>query len=258
MIRMRRICGLGLLVVLTSTVFGQVSPGTAVFEAASVKASPRLVGPDYNNRIVVTPTGISARNATLQRLIAEAYHLQLNQVLGPNWLKENEYDVEARAGAKAAREQVALMLRSLLVERFQLKQHQEARDMRVYELTTDSAGPKIHRVQEGEAAKDASGFHFHGELRDFVDVLAVQLTIPAANDPSQPARAGGPPVVVLDKTGLPGIYDFSVDIRPEPGSDMSTQWQRALGEQLGLRIVGRKDKVNVVVVDSAEKAPTAN
>jgi uncharacterized protein (TIGR03435 family) len=242
-------------ILISLVALGQASPS---FEVASAKASQRLVGPDYNNRLAYSPTGITARNATLQRLLAEAYHLQLNQVFGPNWIKQNEYDIEARAGAGVAREQVALMLRALLVERFSLKQHQEARDTRVYELVVDSAGPKIRPVQAGEATTSGSGFHFHGPLHDFADLLAVQLTIPATNDPSQPVTAGGPPILVLDKTGLSGIYDFSADIRPELGTDMFTQWQRTLREQLGLRIISRKASVEVMVVDSAEKTPAQN
>jgi uncharacterized protein (TIGR03435 family) len=63
---------------------------------------------------------------------------------------------------------------------------------------------------------------------------------------------------VLDKTGLPGIFDFNVDIHPELGTDMFTSWQRALEDQLGLRIESRKENVPVLVVDEATKIPTEN
>ena len=49
-----------------------------------------------------------------------------------------------------------------------------------------------------------------------------------------------------------------VAIRPETGLDMYTLWQRVLQEQLGLRLESRKDKVDVLVVDGAERIPTAN
>ena len=45
--------------------------------------------------------------------MAEAYQLQLNQVLGPSWLDKNEYDIDARSAGVGTREQHALMLRSL-------------------------------------------------------------------------------------------------------------------------------------------------
>src|SRR6267154_1736136 len=104
------------------------------FDVASVKASQHTVGPDYNNQITYSPNGMTARNVTLRRLLAEAYHLQQNLVLGPNWLDQNEYEVDARAAGAVTREQMDLMLRSLVAERFKLAQHSEEREMRVNEL----------------------------------------------------------------------------------------------------------------------------
>jgi uncharacterized protein (TIGR03435 family) len=90
------------------------------FDVVSVKRSRNRVGPDANNVFRYDPGGITGRNVTLRRLIAEAYRLQLRQVLGPKWLDENEYDLEAKAGRSAGPNEVALMLRELLAERFQL------------------------------------------------------------------------------------------------------------------------------------------
>jgi len=228
-----------------------------VFEVASVRPSARTVGPDYNNQISWTPEGFTGRNVTLRRLAADVWNLQLDQIIGPTWLDRNEYDVEARLEQGATREQKALMLQNLLVDRFNLKQHNETRSMRVYELTVAKNGPKIQPAASGEAHAGA-GFHFHGEMRQFADLLAVQFSIPAAEDPTKPVRAGGPAIPVLDRTGLDGVYDFSVDVHPEPGTDAFTSWQRVLDEQLGLRIESRKADVEVRVIDDAAKTPSAN
>jgi uncharacterized protein (TIGR03435 family) len=240
------------------TALGQSSSEAPAFDVASVKPNQHQVGPDYNNQIAYTTAGFAARNATLKRLIAEAYRLQINQVSGPGWLDQNEYDIDARTAGNTTRDQVGLMLQTLLAERFNLKQHSETREMRVYDLTVANSGPKIHPVSDGEAATPQSGFHFHGDLRRFADLLAVQFSIPAPGNPNEPVRAGGTPIPVLDKTGLPGIYDFSVDIHPELGTDMFTAWQRVLRDQLGLRIESRKENVPVVVVDEAAKVPSEN
>jgi hypothetical protein len=112
---------------------------TREFEVASVKASAQLAGPDYNNRFTISRSGITIRNATLRRLIAEAYGLQVRQVSGPGWLDHNEYDIEARTGKPVERQELNLMLRALLATRFQLKQHGEEREMRVYDLVVDKA-----------------------------------------------------------------------------------------------------------------------
>jgi uncharacterized protein (TIGR03435 family) len=253
--------GLSFLICLAlsgSVAAGQASATTPAFDVASVKPSQHVVGPDYNNQLAYSPTGIRGRNVTLQRLIAEAYQLQLNQVLGPSWLDKNEYDIDARSAGVGTGEQHALMLRSLVAERFKLTEHSEMREMRAYELVIGKSGPKIRPIRDGEALTAGAGFHFHGDMRRFADLLAVQLSIPASDNPAEPVRASASPISVLDKTGLPGIFDFSVDIHPELGTDMFTSWQRALEDQLGLKIEGRKGNVSVLVVDNAARIPTEN
>jgi uncharacterized protein (TIGR03435 family) len=237
---------------------GQAPTTNPAFDVASVKPSQHIVGPDYNNQITYSPTGVTGRNVTLQRLIAEAYQLQLNQVLGPGWLDKKEYDIDARSAGVSTREEHDLMLRSLVSERFKMREHSGTRDMRVYELVISKSGSKILPVNDGETPTAGAGFHFHGDLRQFADLLAVQLSIPASVNPAEPARASTSPISVLDKTGLPGIFDFTVDIHPELGTDMFASWQRVLGDQLGLRIESRKENVAVFIVDDAASIPTEN
>ena len=233
-------------------------PSQPAFDVASVRPSQHEVGPDYNNQITHAPGGFTGHNVTLKRLIAEAWRCQINQVNGPAWLDHNEYDIEAREAAGATREQIGLMLRSLLSERFHLKEHSETREMRVYDLTVAPGGPKIQPVQAGSAAKGGPGFHFRGNMREFADLLAVQFSMPAMDRPDQPVRAGGTLIPVLDHTGLEGTYDINVAMQPELGTDSFTAWKRTLQEQLGLKIDSRKAPVAIVVVDDAAKTPTAN
>src|SRR6476646_6052721 len=232
-------------VLLHVTAFAQDLAKAPAFEVASVKPSQRLLGPDANNRFAFAPAAFTARNATLRRLAAEAYRLQVSQVRGPVWLDRSEYDIEAKADSPATRDQLRLMLRTLLAERFKLTQHRDAKETRLYELVTDKAGLKIHAAKEGETPAMAPGFRFHGDMRQFADLLAVQLSIAISSDPAQPGRAAGSPVPVLDKTGLSGVYDFRIEIKPEPGSDMFTLWQRVLQDKLGLRLNSRRGEVDI-------------
>ncbi|HXB75399.1 MAG TPA: TIGR03435 family protein [Candidatus Acidoferrales bacterium] len=223
-------------------------------------------GKDANNQIFIGPAGLSGRNVTLKRLIVQAYHLQPHQVFGgPNWLDNTEYDIDAKADGPTGSAQLELMLRTLLTDRFQLSVHTEAKELRLYELVTDRNGPKIHALKDTEApaAKTAktgaAGLrNFRGDLQQFANLLSVQLSIPLMDDPGKPSVASGPPVPVVDKTGLPGIFDISVDMKLELGVDMFVLWQRVLQEQLGLKLESRKAKVEVLVVDRAERIPTAN
>ena len=243
------------LILLGVIAFARAQPTKSSFEVASVRRSQREVGPDYNNQITYSPGGFTGRNVTLRRLVAEAWQCQLDQVFGPPWLAQNEYDIAARVPEGVSKEQISLMLHNLLFDRFHLKEHGETRQMRVYELMIAQGGPRIHPIPPTSTETVGSGLHFRGDMRRFADLLAVQFSIPAADSPNVPARADGSPVPVLDKTGLQGIYQFSVDLRPELGTDAFTAWKRALEDQLGLKIVSRKAGIPVVVVDDAEKNP---
>lgn len=250
----------GLLIFLAVSIpgaLGQTAMAPA-FDVASVRQSQHTVGPDYNNQLTYGPTGVTARNATIKRLVADAYGLQMDQVSGPAWLDQNEYDIDTKTTGGGTKEQMGLMLRSLLAERFHLTQHSEMREMRVYELIVEKSGSKIRPVDGGEPASAATGFHFHGDLRQFADLLAVQLSIPASDNPGAPVRASTSRIPVVDKTGMPGVFDFSVDIHPELGTDMFATWKRALRDQLGLNIESRKESVAVLIVDQALKIPTPN
>ena len=247
-----------ILIQLSVLSFSQTKGAQPAFEVASVRPSRQQVGPDYNNQITYSPGRFVARNATLKRLIAEAWQCQINQVAGPQWIDRNEYDIEARVPDGQSQDEVYRMLRSLLLDRFQLKQHSEAQLMRVYELSVSKSGAKIRPVQAGAPGVTGPGFHFRGDMRHFADLLAVQFSIPAADNPAAPVKAGGSLIPVLDKTGFQGTYDISVDLHPELGTDAFTGWKRALEEQLGLKIESRQDRVQVVVVEDAARIPTVD
>jgi uncharacterized protein (TIGR03435 family) len=60
---------------------------------------------------------------------------------------------------------------------------------------------------------------------------------------------------VLDKTGLSGFYDFTLEW--EAGDDAGSSILAALPTQLGLRLTSERTSVEVLVIDSAEK-PSPN
>jgi uncharacterized protein (TIGR03435 family) len=247
------LCGL-----IAASVLARPQSPRPSFEVASVRPSQHQAGPDYNNQITYSATEFTGRNLTLRRLVAEAWHCQRNQVLGPGWLDREEYDVTARLPEGATSQQIPLMLQTLLADRFHLKAHTENRPMRVYELTVAPGGPRIHPNEPGKAPAPASGLHFRGDMHEFADLLSVQISMPAPTSPDVPVVAGGPMIPVIDKTGLDGTYEFSVDLRPEIGTDGFTFWKRVLDDQLGLKIDAARANVAFVVVDDAAKIPTEN
>jgi uncharacterized protein (TIGR03435 family) len=224
------------------------------FEVASLKRSQIPKGVDYRGRVVIAADRLGARNVTLQHLVAVAYDVQHSQVSssGLKWLDTDEFDIEARAGRSATPQELRAMLQTLLAERFKLIVSRQEKELRVYALVVDKGGPKI------QPSTDSKTGHFHGTMQQFADLLAIQATIPAALDPASPAMASSEPLVVIDKTGLDGLYDIDADLKPELGTDRFTQWQRVLREQLGLRLEGQRSKVTVLVVTSAERVPAGN
>jgi hypothetical protein len=218
--------------------------GQTEFSVASVKSSAGLAGRDFGDRITYHPNGFSGQNITLKRLIIEAYQIRAFQVAGgPKWLDRNEYEVEARADGPIDRGRIATMLRKLLVDRFGLSVRRERRPLRVYELVVDNNGPR----------KSESGL----TMEQFCNLLSVKLTIPVMDDPGKPGLAAEQPVPVVDRTGLAGTYEMPSELRPEPGADMFTLWQRAL-KDLGLRLVDRKSETEIIVVDAVRAIPSAN
>jgi uncharacterized protein (TIGR03435 family) len=74
---------------------------------------------------------------------------------------------------------------------------------------------------------------------------------------------------VIDSTGLKGRYDIHMDMTPymtPPAADgnQPTPMDQvsimitALQEQMGLKVEGRKEAVDTLVVDHAERTPAAN
>jgi uncharacterized protein (TIGR03435 family) len=207
---------------------------TPAFEVATIK----LAKSGGNGGITADPGRLSARNVSLKELIFEAYQMPYSD-------------------QPAGRDQLRLMLRALLRDRFKLAAHTEKKEMRVYTLRVIPGANKLQPAVEGAASapqKSAPGVQrFHGELSRFAGLLAVQLSIPMPTDPGTPSRATGPIVPVLDQTGLSGIYDIDVNLFSDPSADTFTAWQRALREKYGLQLEAQKQPMDVLIVDRAEK-----
>src|SRR4029078_9879488 len=105
-----------LVMLLAATVFAQ-SPNPPTFEVASVRANTS------NPPMQVLPTlqrggRVFAINLPLRELIQAAYGVGDNQLIISSRLADARFDLEARAGAGATRDEAIAMLRALLAERF--------------------------------------------------------------------------------------------------------------------------------------------
>lgn len=226
------------------------------FEVASIKPSKNTTN---GNFFEIPPGGqrFSATNATLKLLILTAYDVSFRQISGgPGWMSSEGYDVEAKAERPVNREQLRLMLQSLLADRFSLKLHKETKELPVYVLTPEN---DYAHLRENKSAGEPHAKRGSSGQMVFEDVsmsqLASFLSLRMGRD-------------VLDKTGLTGNFDFELTWTPDQpargGADTAPPPDpngpsifTALREQLGLKLTATKSPGVVLTVDNAEK-PSAN
>jgi uncharacterized protein (TIGR03435 family) len=260
------------------------------FEVASVKPATPL-GPiglrsDRKGGPGTSDPGLyTCRNCPLAWVLYEAYDLKTYEFQGPDWLANTRFDFEARIPAGTTKPVFQQMLQNLLADRFKLAVHREQKAMEVYEMTVAKNGPKFKESTPaapaaaaadgpGQIKRDAEGFPIlgpkmmmavvpgHARLRSdsqTMSWLADQLS----------AQLGGP---VTDATALKGKYDFILSwafgeetaavVPGEAGAPHVDAYRPALinavQAQLGLKMDRKKAPVEVLIVDHADKSPTAN
>lgn len=254
--------GAALLVLASGAAFGQSPASQPQFEVAQVKQSKPSPGRAWE-RITTDPGRLTGAGVTMKQLIFEAYDMPYYRIFGgPSWLESEYYDLEAKASSAVNRDQLRLMLRGLLADRFQLTLHRETKELRVYALTVAKNGPKLHAAQEGQSYSDQKSpafvERFRCDLTEFANLLAIRLNMPPMLDPTVPVRSAGVPIPVLNKTGIEGVFDIKLEVNLGPGEDTFVSWQRALQDQLGLKLESQRAPVEVLVIDHAERVPTEN
>jgi uncharacterized protein (TIGR03435 family) len=204
---------------------------------------------------------ITARNAKLTELIKGAYAVEDYQVSGgPAWIDSARFDVEAKSSDRANRDQLLLMLRTLLADRFKLAVHRETKELAVYALVVAKGGPKFHALNADETScwpgcAASPGKTNHLRQRD-LPALATYLTRLGSDRP------------VIDKTGLTGYFALDLDMEkimreaaqsgepPTNGSIFEATVNDMQGE-LGLKLAPTKAPIEMLAIDHAEK-PTEN
>jgi uncharacterized protein (TIGR03435 family) len=236
--------------VFACAAFGQAAAVPPVFEVASLKPSHG----DIRDENVETSRGtLTMRSVTVNSCIKWAYGVQDSQVSGPNLLTSERYDVAAKAASTIADDQLKLMLRALLAERFKLALHRQSKEMPGYALVVAKNGPKIHESQgEGKSNLQLGRGTVVAQwttMAQFADLISGPMQAP-----------------VLEMTGLKGKYDFSLDLSvyvEDPNRqrgqqlDMVSILIKALQEQVGLNLESRRALFDVLIVDHIEK-PSEN
>jgi len=229
------------------------------FEVASVTpckpGTPEPPGEHAGMVQFTYPGGrFNARATTVKYLLEWAYGIQPSQHSGgPSWLDTDRYDIAAKAEGDATDNQMKLMVQTLLADRFRLKFHRERQKIPVYIVSVGKTAPKLSPPKDGEThalrvvpqtGPDQKVASFH--------VVATRFSLTQLTDVF--ARQLGR--VILNKTGLDGDFDFTLDLTPDestPNPLDASLLIAAMREQLGLNLTSQKAAVDVMAIDSVEK-----
>jgi len=266
--------------------------GRKAFEVASVKLDPGPFRPpnfplDAGDAFRPVGGRFSA-GFPLLTCITFAYKLSLSpdqrQALlahVPAWVASDRYDIQAKAEGAPTKDQMRLMMQSLLADRFKLAVHFESQVLPVLAMVLvkpEKTGPKLRPHAEGvpcEATPATNDPPKPGGAV-FPPVCDTYMMMAARNAPARAGSrnttlallAGALPGLgrldrtVVDQTGLTGRYDFSLEWVQEDNNRDGAEiagpaFLDALREQLGLRLQSTKAPVEVLVVDHVER-PTEN
>lgn len=220
------------------------------FEVTSVRSNaPGQIG---MSTITTDPGRLKAEYVTIKQLIGYAYDVSPLLIAGN--APARGFDVEGKAEGVHSRAELRLMLQDLLANRFGLRLHHETRILTVDALVVGKS-PKLQASEVTEP--DPRGFHLHsGKLPGHVAVEGQAISMPGlANYLSTHHRER----LIVDATGLKGVYDFSVDYeidtekvmdRGVPVSEAAASLMEDLAEALGLKIEsGRQLPVEMLVID---------
>jgi uncharacterized protein (TIGR03435 family) len=258
------------------------TPASPAFEVASIKLNKTG---DRASHGVVQPGGRFVNtNVTLLQLIQTSYRMATAQIIGgPDWIRNEHYDIVAKGPDGATPAQRDAMFQNLVAERFGVNFHHETRELAAANLVMarkdGKLGPRL--LPATEADSDCS--------------------VRARPDYSKPGFTTLPPCVagystgqdgigqfnargitmerlasellgfhiapfIFDKTNLDGAFNIDrLDYRPNtlsagPSPDASVDAPTiltALQEELGLKVELIKGPVDVLVIDHAEH-PTEN
>jgi uncharacterized protein (TIGR03435 family) len=237
----------------------------AEFEVATVKVNKSgqgIRGGCHGVDSVYTPVEAASApplgrcvvtSARLGHLINVAYGLMNGLVTGgPEWVTRgfDRFDLQAEAEnpAKTTEAELRAMLRSALVERFDLKFHRETVERPGFALV---AGKNGARIKVSSAADTSLSFGGQGKpgTGQPVTITARKITIAGLAGLLSSIKQ----VPIVDETGLAGDYDVTLNWDEDQGPTLAT----AVQEQLGLKLEAQKVPISLFVIDSAQK-PSAN
>jgi len=237
--------------------------------------------------------GLFSTNARLSSYLNFAYKItDVRQAKSfadqmPPWARDVNYTIEARAAESATSDDVRLMMRSLLEDRFHLHLHSETHDAPalVLSLAHSTPGPQLHlhteptpcvsQVSATKFAPDEGAHHpvycgfdewrVDGRLHfRSINATPSQFTsfLGSLVYGSQPEDQEQHAYSVVDGTNFSGLIDFDIEFvkneqQAETNHTTGPLFDKALPQQLGLRLTRATAPVTTLMIDHIEP-PTPN
>ena len=207
------------------------------YDVVSIKPRPGTPPPDYRGGFVfdMPPDGLSIRRATLEALARVAYAefgnpgFRDDQIIGaPDWANKEFYAIDAKMDETTADQLSKLstvqqnlartkMLQAILADRFKLSFHIEKREFPVYFLVVAKNGPKFKEATPGETyPKNYPGIPALTYQAGWVVMAPAdpgaekRMSLGATMDALASNLSARLHTTVVDKTGLTGKYDFTL------------------------------------------------
>jgi bla regulator protein blaR1 len=247
---------------------------SAYFEVVSVQASPAK---NDGNTVRSIPGRLTLGNWTTRALIVYAYDVGSDHVSGaPDWINSERYDIDANVDDSLAydtgkliefnvagrfppglrHDQLKLAVQAMLGERFKLRLHHETKQVPVYALVVAKSGPKLHEAKPDDTYANGIigldglpvGPHRGAGQNGHLTAQALPMSN-VAMALSQQLNC-----TVLNKTGLTGDYDFTLEWKPEenPVATGASIFS-AIEQQLGLRLELQEVPTDFLLIDHIEK-----
>jgi uncharacterized protein (TIGR03435 family) len=201
------------------------------------------------------------------------------------------FDITARAAGDTSIDQMRLMMQALLADRFHLITHYISANAPVFALVLAKPGVTRPDLQphpssdtcanpvSGQPSASPHPAAARGDMNDLPPVCGVIARIPSSAPgqhyggraialslfaTSVPTMTGlaAMPRPVVDQTGLPGLYDFTLSWMHDSSgdeaiADNTANFRDALEKQLGLELKPSHAPISFLIVDHVER-PSEN
>jgi uncharacterized protein (TIGR03435 family) len=264
---MRAALALFALLSVSSMAQTVAQPGAASksFVIADVHTSPFTSNPFMHGNSIQGDRYFLTQ-ATMVDLIATAYGVDASNVHGgPTWLERDRYDIRAKVPPNTTPDDVKLMLRALLADRFHLVVKTGTAPMPTYILSAGPGKPKMTESAEngdGSCMPSPPPPNPPPGAPSYITVNCKNLTMAALADTLHNFAGGYLDQPVVDETNLAGAWDFTIkwtgrgDLEKQGADGISIF--AAVEKQLGLKLELKTSLRPVFQVASVDETPTPN